>query len=180
MRTSLAPHPDDVDARRRIAWQLRYIRQAAGLNQADLADHLGIDRSRISEREINHAWTVPHVQAWARGLARRIDMQVTGLAVPDDGDLLAAVYVGQQPRTAEEEDRLDLRILVNNLARIRRHQGLTLREFGARIGCSHTAMWHREMEPDGAQVDSVQRHVRALGGVLQMDVVPEMSPVGAR
>jgi transcriptional regulator with XRE-family HTH domain len=164
-------HPADRATRRRIARQLREIREERHISQPALADLLGVHQSKIGDRENDDRWRVDTVQAWARALDHRLDMALDGVTVPDDGDPLAAVYATSQPATVAEEDRLDLRILVNDLRRIRVASRVTLAEMGRRLGCSESAVCHRESRPDGMLLATVQRYTRALGGELRVAVV---------
>ncbi|MEU5946282.1 hypothetical protein ABZ793_12060 [Micromonospora sp. NPDC047465] len=159
-------HPGDAAARNALARRLRGIRETAGISQWALADALDITGSGTSDLEHRRNWKVATVQAWTRALGFRLDMSIDGLTVPDDGDALAALYAAQQPTSAAAEDRLDLRTIVNNLARIRRAQDVTLAELGARLGCSESAACRRETHPDRLMLPTLQAHVRALGGVL--------------
>lgn len=171
-------HPDDATTRRRIAAHLRYIREDSGMSQPDLADILGINKGNVSQLELRDNWHVRTVQAWARALGRRIDLAIDGLTVPHgDGDMLAALYASQQPETVEAEDQLDLRILGNNLTRIRRDRDVTLVAVAARLGCSPSAVYRHEADVDGILLSTLQRHVRALDGSLRVRVM--RSRVGA-
>ncbi|MEV1013732.1 MULTISPECIES: helix-turn-helix domain-containing protein [unclassified Micromonospora] len=165
-------HPDDTAARYVLAHHLRTIREARSLSQADAGERFGCNEYAFSHMELRRSWLIPTVQAWARVLDSRLNLTVRGLVVPDDGDPIAALYEASQPESETAEDRLDLRIFVNNLARIRRAQGLTLAQVGTRMGCSESAVSRRESEPDRLLVSTLQRHTRALGGVLDLTVVP--------
>lgn len=168
-------HPDDTAIRAGLTAALRQIREARCISGPRLGDILGIEKSRVSNREMGGWRRVSVVQAWARGLSYRVDLTIDDLTVPDDGDQLAVLYAAQQPASATDEDRLDLRILVNNLARIRRHQRVTLAEMGRRLGCSESAVCHRESRPDGMLFATAQRYTRVLGGVLGAKLIPAWS-----
>ncbi|MET8278232.1 helix-turn-helix transcriptional regulator [Micromonospora sp. NPDC005174] len=62
-------------------------------------------------------------------------------------------------------------IVVNNLTRIRRASNLNLADVGLRMGCSESAVSRRESDPGRPLVSTLQRHTRALGGVLDLTVV---------
>ncbi|MFI2663226.1 helix-turn-helix domain-containing protein [Micromonospora carbonacea] len=172
-------HRDDTRERERLAATLRRHRERRGISQVAAAARYGCNKFGLSQMERRRNWQVATVQAWARIYGYRLNLTTIGLPLPDDGDTLAALYDAQQPATAADEDRLDLRIAVNNLARIRRAAGLTCAEMGARMGCSESAAYRREALPDGAMVASLQQYTRALGGVLHLDVVPAWQAVAA-
>ncbi|QKW15340.1 helix-turn-helix transcriptional regulator [Verrucosispora sp. NA02020] len=172
MRTIPDLHPDDTSARDHIAGWLRRIRENRHISQAEAADRYGCNEFAISQMESRRSWHVATVQAWARIYDYRIQLTALGLTVPDDGDPMAAMYEHTSPSTAAAEDRLDLRIYVNNLARIRRASRISLATLGARMGCTEGAVSRRESNPDRVRVSTLQRHTRALGGVLDLSVVP--------
>ncbi|WP_341719984.1 helix-turn-helix transcriptional regulator [Micromonospora sp. FIMYZ51] len=165
-------HPDDTRNRDHIATWLRRIREGRHISQPQAADRYGCTEFAFSHMELRRSWHVTTVQHWARVYDYRLQLTPLGLTVPDDGDPLAAMYEHTSPATAEAEDRLDLRIYVNNLARIRRAAGLTLAALGERMGCTEPAVHRREANPDRVLVSTLQRHTRALGGVLDLSLVP--------
>jgi transcriptional regulator with XRE-family HTH domain len=170
----LAPvdlHPDDMAVRDRLAAQLRALRTGAGISQRDAAARLGICQSRLFYIEQRRAWQVRLVQRWARIYDHRLALSVSDLTVPDDGDELAAVYAAQRPATLDTVDRLHLRQVVNDLARIRR-QRMSAETMGRLLGRSDSAVQWREDNPDGALLASVQQYARALGGHLDVDLAP--------
>lgn len=172
-------HPDDSRTRQAIAARLRSLREGRNISQAEAADRFGCNEFAMSQMENRRMWRVSTVQAWARIYSYRLSLTISGLVVPDDGDALAALYDAQQPATVEHEDRLDLRITVNNLTRVRRAKRITLADLGIHMGCSESAACRREATPDGALVATLQQHTRALGGALRLDVVPAWQAVAA-
>ncbi len=179
MKTIPDLHPDDTAARCMLAQHLRTIRESRSITQAEAADRYGCNEFAFSQIELRRQWLIPTVQAWARTLGYRLDLGLRGLVVPDDGDPMAALYDASQPDSEAAEDQLDLRVAVNNLARIRRARGLTLAQLGVRMGCSESAVSRRESDPDRLLVSTLQRHTRALGGVLDLTVVPARQGVPA-
>lgn len=167
-------HPEDAIARDQLATRLVQARASAGLTQRELGDRLGVDFHAVYNLERGRRWLARRAQAWARGLDLRLGLRVQGLEVPDDDDALAALYAAQQPMTAEAEDRLALRELFNNLARIRRARHVSQKEMGRRMGLGPTRVSQQEAEPDGALLLTAQRYTRALGGVLLLDLLPVM------
>lgn len=165
-------HPDDARNRDRLAEWLRRIREGRHISQIEAGERYGGTKWAVSQMEARRSWHVATVQAWARSYGYRLSLAPLGLDVPDDGDPIAAMYDHTSPATAEAEDRLDLRIYVNNLARIRRAAGIRLAELGQRMGCTDGAVSRRESNPDRVLVSTLQRHTRALGGVLDLSIVP--------
>ncbi len=172
-------HPDDTAARHALAEHLRGIREARNLTQWEAGERFGCNEYAFSGMELRRSWHVSTVQARARIYGCRLNLAFAGLTVPEDGDSVAAMYDASRPQTQAAEDRLDLRGAVNDLARIRRAQGLTLAQLGARMGCSESAVCRRESDPDRLLVSTLQRHTRALGGVLDLTVVPARQGVPA-
>lgn len=179
MKTIPDLHPDDTAARYVLAQHLRTIRETRSISQWEAGERFGCNEFAFSHMELRRSWLVPTVQAWARVLGYRLNLTLAGLVVPDDNDPVAALYDASQPDSEAAEDRLDLRVAVNNLARIRRAEGLTLAQLGARMGCSESAVCRRESDPDRLLVSTLQRHTRALGGVLDLTVVPAWQGVPA-
>ncbi|MEV0214258.1 helix-turn-helix domain-containing protein [Micromonospora sp. NPDC050695] len=172
MRTIPDLHPDDTVARHALAERLRVIRECRNITQAEAAERYGCDKYAFSQLERRRTWHVHTVQAMARIYGYRLTFDLGGLMVPDDGDPLAALYDASQPTTEAAEDRLELLIVVNNLTRIRRAANLSLADAGLRMGCSESAVYRREADPGRLLVSTLQRHTRALGGVLDLSVVP--------
>lgn len=172
-------HPDDTAARHLLAGRLRRVREGRSITQAEAGERLGCNNNYVSQLERYRTWKVATVQAWARIYDYRLNLTLTGLSVPDDGDPVAAMYDATQPGTAAAEDRLDLRIYVNNLVRIRVAAGITLKQLGVLLGCSESAACRRESHADGVLVSTLQQHTRALGGALVLDVVPAWQGVPA-
>lgn len=170
-------HPDDTAARAQLALRLRRIREGRHISQHALADRIGLESSNFATIERRRSWKVSTVQPWARALGYRLDLRLDGLDVPDDSEPLAAIYNAQQPTTEADEDQLDLRILVNNLARIRRAEGMSFAALGARLGCGEAAVYRRESRPDGLLVATAQRFSRALGGCLRLNLEPVWSDI---
>lgn len=163
-------HPDDAAVRDRIAEQLRASRVAAGVGQRELAIRLGVDQRRVVLLERRRQWRTATVQGWARALDQRLSLTIRDLAVPDDGDALAAVYDQQQPTNPVVQDRLLLRRVANDLTRIRRTR-MSAYHFGLLIGRGEGSVLWREAHPDGALLGTLQQTTRALGGSLEIDVV---------
>lgn len=164
-------HPNDTATRNALAGHLRALRVAAGYSQRDVGRRLGVHPSMVGLLERRRVWQVAAVQRWSRVYDHRLTLQIRGLTVPDDGDPLAEMYGQQTPDTVEAEDRLLLRVVVHDLARIRRHR-MTAAAMGRRLGRSAQAVEWREDHPDGALLLSVQQTTRALGGHLSVGLVP--------
>lgn len=171
-RTPTDLHPDDLAARDRLAVQLRALRVDAGLTQKQLGERLGVTKDNVSMAELAREWRVASVQQRARALGYRLTLTIEGLTVPDDGDLLAAVYAAQRPTDPAAADRLLLRTVVNDLARIRRHR-MAAEFMGRLMRRSESSVFLFERQPDGVLLVTAQRFTRALGGVL----VPDLAPV---
>jgi DNA-binding transcriptional regulator YiaG len=159
-------HPDDTAAREWLCTELYRTRRRRGLTQSVVSARLVGTGNVCAILERQTSWKVATVQAWARALDCRLDLTIDGLAVPDDADYLAAVYTAQQPETVKVEDRLDLRILVNDLRRIRVASGVTQDVLAGRMGCTGSSLSRRESQPDPALLRTLQRHCRVLGGSL--------------
>jgi transcriptional regulator with XRE-family HTH domain len=165
-------HPDDTAARDLLADTLRSIRRKARITGQDLADRLEVTEAAVSHMQHARNWTVRLVQRWARGLDHRLIVGFDGLTVPDDGDGLAAVYAAMEPEEPAVQDRLYLRAIVNDLARVRRALGITQAALSAQLGLSESAASWWELNPDGTRVASIQRYARALGGSAVFGLAP--------
>jgi transcriptional regulator with XRE-family HTH domain len=173
-------HPDDTAARDEIAQSLIQIRHAAKISGKELAAQLGVTQPAIPRMEHSRAWAVATVQRWARAVGHQLAITLDGLHIPDDGDDLAAVYAAMRPQTADAEDRLHLRTVVNDLARARRHLEIPQSALSFRLGLSESAIGWAENAPDGWRVAAVQRYARALGGVAVFELAPvEVGQVAA-
>lgn len=171
-------HQDDPLNRWALNRKLWKLRNDAGLTAAGLGRTLGITRSAMNDMERDTSWAVRRVQAWSRGLRHEFRMTITGITVPDTDDLMAELYAIATPQDPAEADRLHLLTVVNDLIRVREHTGITYRELGQRMGVNDRAVRGWEHQPHGSLVKSAQRYARAIGGALQLDVVPASALVG--
>lgn len=165
-------HPDDTAARDRLAEALIGARHAARLSAAAVANRLGVTPNAVNQREACRGWRVSTVQQWARAVDQQLTIGFVGIVIPDDGDDLAAVYAASQPVSAVAQDRLHLRVTVNDLVRVRRHLGLSQTVLAGRLGVTKPAVGVAESRPDGWQVGSVQRYARALDGSAVFGLAP--------
>lgn len=165
---------DDLTARKALASTLWTERRRAGLTTVDLAGLLGVCRSTTNTMERSTSWAVPRVQAWARVLDLRFRMRLTGLIVPDDGDVYAEILAMAMATAfgSRDEDRLHLLATVNDLIRCRVAAGLTPADLGERIGVSGRAVELWEESHESTLLKLVQRYARGLGGSLALDVEP--------
>jgi transcriptional regulator with XRE-family HTH domain len=165
-------HPDDTAARDELAQSLIAARHEARLSVPAVAGRLGVTPSAVNQRETCRGWRVSTVQQWARAVDQQLSITVAGIVIPDDGDDLAAAYAASEPVSAAAWDRLHLRMVVNDLVRVRRHLGVTQSGLAIRLGVTKPAVGIAETHPDGWQVASVQRYARALDGVARFGLVP--------
>jgi hypothetical protein len=133
---------------------------------------LGMSRSTANSMERHTSWTVRRVQDWARAVDHRFRMRLTGLTVPDDGDVYAEILAMATPFGGRDEDRLHLLATVNDLIRCRAAVGLSCAEWEARMGVSGRAAELWEESHESTLVKLVQRYARGLGGALTFDVEP--------
>lgn len=171
-------HPDDLCTRLGLAGALRSHRETGGVTVAQVAAALHVDQSSVRRLEQRTTWEARTVMRYARALGRRIEWVLTGLTVPDDGDVLAAVYAVADTSLPERHDKTHWRQTCNDLRRIRR-AGHTAAATAARLGVTEGAVYFWETNPDGSTVISGQRHARALGGALQWRLHPAARPVPA-
>jgi hypothetical protein len=165
-------HPDDTAARDRLADALLHARTDARLAVWEVAARLDRTSGAVTQMQKSRAWGVALVQRWARAVDQRLTITLDGLAVPEDGDELAAIYAAATPRSPQAVDRLHLRVVVNNLARVRRSLGIPQSVIAARLGLGESAIGWAENAPDGWRVAAVQRYARALGGVAVFELAP--------
>jgi len=132
----------------------------------------GLGARFVEDCEDTAQWGVRRVQTWARFLGHRFRMDITGLTVPDDGDITAAVLADVVTFGWADEDQVHIRQVVNNLARIRRHQQISYGRLSRIVGCGDRAIQGWEDQPERCHVKTVQRYARGLGGALALDVVP--------
>jgi DNA-binding XRE family transcriptional regulator len=172
-------HPDDLAARRTLASTLWRERRRAELTTVDLAAVLGVSRSTANSMERYTSWTVRRVQDWARAVDHRFRMQLTGLTVPDDGDVYAEILAMSIPFGGRDEDRLHLLATVNDLIRCRIAAGLSCADLGVRMGVSGRAVELWEESHESTLLKLVQRYARGLGGSLALDVEPVAAAVSS-
>jgi DNA-binding XRE family transcriptional regulator len=171
-------HADDLRAREWISAELRRIRTGQGRPCRSVAADLGLKKNAYAHMEKVTTWTVPKVQAWARVLDHRFVMTIHGLATPDDQDPTAAILAATTTFGGLDEDQLHLYTVVNDLIRVRKWFGMWQREVGRRLGVTENAVRGWEKDHSATHVRSVQRYARALGGSLELDVVPVHVPAG--
>lgn len=168
-------HPDDLANRQRLAQQLLDIRETAGISAGRLAAILGYrDHAGVRQMERRATWQVGTVQRWARALGHRLTLTINSLTIPNDGDVLAAMYaatLADPNLPPARADLLLLRQVVNDLARIRRSM-MSAPAFGRLIGLDDKSVLWRETNPDGARLSSLQRVARGLGGSLTPGLTP--------
>jgi transcriptional regulator with XRE-family HTH domain len=168
-------HPDDPAARVVLNRRLWKIRQDAGITTTELAARLGTGRETARDLEKSSSWEVRRVQAWARALDHRFAMIVTGIRLPEpDFDAMALRAV--TTFGALDEDRLHLRIVVDDLVRAQRASGESITSFARRCGVNGRAIIGWERDHEATLLKMVQRYARALGGSLELAVLPVRAP----
>lgn len=170
-------HPDDVAALRWILTDLTAARRDQHLHQRHVADRLGISHKAVSNLERGVAATLycATIQRHARALNRQAVFTVTGIGWAPDTPLVAALRA-MNPAGPDRADQVALALLVARLATARQLAGHSQATLGVLLGCTATAVAQTEAGHN-LQLATLQRYVRALGGVLHVNVqpVPELA-----
>ena len=157
--------PVDAVVRKTLIDTLRLSREARGITTRQVADLLGTAKPAVPSLERRTTWGSRTITRYARTIGWRIEWLMHDLAVPDDGDVMALILSAANTSTPESADRVHWRIFCYDLTRIRR-ASCTAAEMARRLRVTESAVFYWEANPDGASVNSAQRHARALGGVL--------------
>ncbi|MCX5070886.1 helix-turn-helix transcriptional regulator [Micromonospora lupini] len=169
---SQADHPEDRAARAALGAELRQLRQDLGLTREQVSARYAqrgfdpIESRSLYATEKATSWQIRTIQTLARMYDRCLDIEITGLAVPDDGDPLAALYATMRPTAAAAADELAREILINDLTRIRRSLNLTQLDVGDAFGISRNAICAWESCAPGVTFRTTQRITRYYGGRL--------------
>ncbi|MEU3455656.1 helix-turn-helix transcriptional regulator [Micromonospora sp. NPDC006766] len=170
--------PADTAARRVLIGQLRGLRDAAGLNQRQVAQAMGWKSTTgaLYRVERGDNWQLRTLQTLARLYGQQLTVNL-GAPVPDDGDPLAAMYAAMHPTTPAAADELARAVLVRNLVRIRVDRGLRQEDVACVIGISDRAVRLWEQGSDGVMVAPAQRYARALEAPLTFRLAPLAEPL---
>lgn len=163
-------HPADLHARMQIRFQLRQLREDAGLSQSQFAELSGTAQTAVSAVEIAPAcgWRISTVQRYARHLGRRLTFRLDGIPEPPPGPLALLHHGHRSPVLTESWERA---VLCERLAGARVAARLRQLDVAARLGVTVQAVSSFERTPDGVLMVSAQRYARAIGGAL----IPELS-----
>ncbi|MEU1812989.1 hypothetical protein [Micromonospora aurantiaca (nom. illeg.)] len=165
-------HTDDATARLQLRDELVAARFAAGLTRPEVGSELGITPVAVHAMETGDNWEIATIQRWGRAVGRQLRLEIVGLVLPDDGDVVDAVFAALQPATPQLADELAREVLVNDIIRLRRWRGWSPARMGAAQGVSDHAVRGFERCPPGVRLASCQRAVRALNGRLAIASEP--------
>lgn len=169
-------HPDDIAVRATVAAELIRLRTRCG-TQAAHARRIHSTGEAVSSWERKAGQ--PHrfnpqirtAQAYALGVDRHLALTIAGITVADSAD--AATYTAlaeaADPWTALAWWRAAWRA---QLVDTRHHHGVTQVELADRLGVDPAAVWQVEQGDAEPMLATWQRYVRALGGVLHLDLQP--------
>ncbi|MBM0201800.1 hypothetical protein JNW90_00855 [Micromonospora sp. STR1s_5] len=175
---SQTDHPEDRTARIALRAALRQLREDLRLTREQVTDRYPqrgfdpIESKALYVTENATSWQIRTIQTLARMYDRRLDIEITDLAIPDDGDALAALYAGMHPTAPAHVDELAREVLVNDLTRIRRGLNLTQLDVGDAFGISRNAICAWEGCAPGVTFRTTQRITRFYGGRLGFHLRP--------
>ena len=169
--SSPVEHPDDITARLRIRDALRTHRHELRLTTAAVSRLAGLHEYAVRDMERRPTWELWRAQQWARGLGHQLRLCPQGLTIPEP-DTTALVLEATVAFGAYDEDQLHLRTVIHDLARTRRHQGITAAGLARTCGTDERAVSNFEADPTRSLLRIWQRYVRALGGHLTFELVP--------
>jgi transcriptional regulator with XRE-family HTH domain len=165
-------HPDDDTTLRWIVTDLTAARRDQHLHQRHVADRLGISHKAVSKLERGSTGTLhcATIQRHARAVNRVAVFTASGITWAPDTALVASLRA-MNPTHPDRADQVALALLIAQLTAARHQAKRTQAHIGAVMGCAATAVAQIEAGRN-LHLATLQRYVRALGGVLHVDLRP--------
>lgn len=175
-------HPDDITAEDNLIAALGDARRNANLTQWQVAATLGVNHRTVSYVESGTAESIACHTATghARAVNHRLQFHADGLTCVDEtpATALLAALAATTTRPQLRDEYLTT-LLIHRLAANRWRFGTTTSGVARAMGTTVGAVEQLERKATCRKVATIQRYVRALGGVPRADLAPDAVEVAA-
>lgn len=153
----------------RFQFEMIKIRASIGWTHKDLRSALKKLANNTNPETGSLYWQMANTQEWCRVLGGKLLITYDNMPTPDADEVDATV---QQLKALFLEDEFERWMAVRLLAQSRIAAGISIREMGAKIGLTGSAVGNWEQNTPNPMIPSLMRHAYALGGTVRLDFVP--------
>lgn len=167
-------HPEDLAARIRLRHGLVALRHLAGWSQRDLSTELGLTPTALGwwERQPEANSLTVTFARYAAVFNHQIRIVPVGVGVETPVSRNYTAMAAAQ-RDLVEAHRFEMAAVVEQLVAYRRSEGISHLDMGRRLGRDDSSISQLERGiRDNPRLSSWQRYTRALGGHLNVGLVP--------